>query len=366
MNASNLVWLVSLIAACAVSLMGCKQGNRNAAPESKITGSPSDAPVAIAPKWAAGQRYVMRMESSQSYQLPNFGAGRRPAGQGTNNAPLESTFAQEYSLLVTNASEGQRGIEMEILAVELMAARGEQEFINYDSRNKVARQGGAMTDMFDQFVGGKIYYLVGADNKVVKVEGLNELFARVEPTPESANPNAGGRGRGFGGGGMLRNMYNEDVFKQLIDLAALAPPNSVRVGDTWVTTRDSGAPIIGPLSVTTTNTLRGWQEHEAKKCARVEFTGAVTIGTSTNANPMAAFMRVENGTVKGHSWFAPELGIPIETVVDQKMTINMVNIGAQPRRTNNTANAAATNTPARITLPVNQHISIKLIEVKSI
>ena len=90
------------------------------------------------------------------------------------------------------------------------------------------------------------------------------------------------------------------------------------------------------------------------------------MGTSTNANPMAAFLRVENGPVKGHSWFAPELWIPIETVVDQKMTINMVNIGAQPRRTNNMANAAATNMPARITLPVNQHISIKLIEVKSI
>ena len=41
---------------------------------------------------------------------------------------------------------------------QLLAARGEQEFINYDSRNKVARQGGPMPQRFDQFVGGKIYY----------------------------------------------------------------------------------------------------------------------------------------------------------------------------------------------------------------
>src|SRR5687768_2087525 len=114
MNASRPVWFVSLIAACAISLTGCKPGNRNAAKEPKISGSPSDAPVTIEPKWVSGQRYVMRMESSQSYELPNFGGGRG-GGQPTNNPPLESTFAQEYSLIVTNAGDGQRGIEMEIL-----------------------------------------------------------------------------------------------------------------------------------------------------------------------------------------------------------------------------------------------------------
>jgi hypothetical protein len=112
--------------------------------------------------------------------------------------------------------------------------------------------------------------------------------------------------------------------------------------------------------------LRGWQEHDAKKCARVEFNGAVELATNAAANPMAAFMRVENGTVAGHYWFAPEIGIPIETVLEQKMVISIVNIGGQSRWTNNAANPAATNLPARISVPVRQNISIKLIEVKAI
>jgi hypothetical protein len=361
MKMNRLLWITLLAAASLVPLTACKKNASAAKEESKITGSPSDPPVAIAPKWNAGQRYIMRMDSAQSYQLPNLGGGRGRGNQDTNNAPLESTFAQEYSLVVTNAADGQRGIEMEILAIELLAARGDQEFVNYASRNKIARQGGAVTEIFDQLIGGKIYYLVSAENKVVKVEGVKEFFDRLEPTPDAA----GDARRGLAGGaGMLRNVYNEDMFRQLIEMAG-APPNSVRVGETWTSTRDAGAPMIGKLVVSTTNTLRGWQEHEAKKCARVDFSGTITLGTNVAANPMAAFMSLENGTVVGHYWFAPEIGIPIETVLEQNMTMSIVNMGGQFRRTNNTANAN-TNTPARISAPIHQSVSLKLLEIKPI
>lgn len=362
-------WLVVVL--CGLALVaGCKKSDGTTAAakkDGKITGSPSDPPVAIELKWSPGQRYIMRMESAQSYQLPNMpGMGGRGRGAAdANNQPLQNNFAQEYSLTITNAADNHRGMEMEILALELLATRGEQEFINYESRNTVAPRTNPMTDVFDQLIGGKIYFLVAPDNKVVKVEGVKELFDRIDP-PADPNADAGAaRGRrGLGGGGaMLRGAYNEDVFRQMIEMAG-APPGAVRVGEHWTTTQTANAPVIGKLTITTTNTLRGWQEHEGRKCARVEFTGSVAF--STNAGPMAAFLKLEDGSVTGRYWFAPDLGIPVETLLEQELVLTIPNFGAQGRRTNDAANAASTNAPRSFSTPMKQNISVKLVEVKPI
>jgi hypothetical protein len=371
MKSIRAVLFCLLALGCSALIAGCKKNTGPAAQkESKITGSPSDPPVSIQPKWTSGQRYLMRMESVQSYQLPNFpGMGRGASGAtGTNNPPLENHFAQEYALTVTNADDGHRGIEMEILAFEIVAARGDQEFINYDSDNKVAPGNGPMTDLFDKLIGGKIYYLVAPDSTVVRVEGVKELFDRVEP-PTEANTDApatrGRRGGAMGGAGMLRSAYNEDVFRQIIELAG-APPNAVRIGENWTVTRETSAPIIGKLTITTTNTLRGWQEHEGRRSARVEFTGTVAFGTNTG--PLTAFMNLEDGSVTGRYWFAPDLGIPIETTFEQQMTLRISNFGGtQGRRPRDEVNAASnTNAPASFSAPMRQNISVKLVEVKSI
>jgi hypothetical protein len=356
---------------CSTLIAGCKKDTGPAAQkESRITGSPSDPPVAIQPKWAAGQRYLMRMESVQAYQLPNFpGMGRGTDGTtDTNNPPLENHFAKEYALTVTNAADGHQGIEMEILAFEIVAARGDQEFINYDSGNKVAPGNGPMTDLFDKLIGGKIYYLVAPDSTVVRVEGVKELFDRVEPTTEANTDTPAARGRrggAMGGAGLLRSAYNEDVFRQMIELAG-APPNAVRIGENWTVTRETSAPIIGKLTITTTNTLRGWQEHEGRRSARVEFTGTVAFGTNTG--PLSAFMKLEDGSVTGRYWFAPELGIPIETIFEQQMTLRMSNFGGgQGRRPRDGANSDPnTNAPVSFSAPMRQNISVKLVEVKAI
>ena len=350
-----------VIALTCFGLTSCRKSNSSAGDESKISGSPSDAPVSLAGKWTPGQRYVMRMESAQTMQMPNFAAagGGQP---GTNTQSVENNFSQEYSLTVTNAEDGNRGLEMEILAVELHVTAGERTQINYDSRNKVAREGGPVADVFDKMIGGTIRYLVSPENKVLKVDGIKELFDRLESAPDDpgANPAAGRRNRGAarGGAAMLRGVYNEEVFKQMIELSG-APPKAVRVGETWNQTRDVAVPTIGKLLVTMTNTFRGWQEHDGRKCARVDFTGSMTSSEGTNDGAIPMQMTLKDGNISGKYWFASDLGVAVETLVDQTYTVNM---SGQFGRNRNPANEDAS---ASFSMPIRQHVSMKLLEVKS-
>jgi len=356
---------LAAIALVCIGFTSCKKNNDTAGKESKISGSPSDVPVALTPKWTVGQRYVMRMESAQTMQMPNFGPG---GGQpGTNTQTVENNFSQEYSLAVTNAGDGNRGMEMEILAVELQVTAGERTQINYDSRNKVAREGGPVPEVFDRIIGGTIRYLVSPENKVLKVEGIKELFDRLDSPADdpaanpAANPAAGRRRRAAAGGApaMLRGIYNEETFKQMIELSG-APPKAVRVGETWNHTREVAAPTIGKLAVNTTNTFRGWQEHDGRKCARVDFTGSMNSSEGTNDAAMPMQMTLQDGSISGRYWFSPELGASVETSVDQSY---LVNVSGQLGRNPNAAEADAS---ASFSMPIRQHVSVKLLEVKPV
>src|SRR5688572_30109165 len=69
------------VALCIVlSFTACKKSNDPSAQkepkESKITGSPSDPAISLQPTWPVGKRYVMRMESDQSSEMPNMQASR--------------------------------------------------------------------------------------------------------------------------------------------------------------------------------------------------------------------------------------------------------------------------------------------------
>ncbi len=353
----NSIRLLAALLCCASTAISCRKSESTSAggKDAPITGSPKDAPVAIAPAWKSGSKYVMRLESQQSMQLPNFGGGRGQQRQ-TNNAPIDTVFAQDYTLTVTNADGGNRGMEMEILGLELQASRGEETFINFDSQNKAApRDNNQVVDALEKLVGGKVHFLITADNQVTKTEGLEALLARVEPATNNAA--AGRRGLRGGMGGMWRNMYNDGVLKQMIELAG-APPQAVKIGESWPVSRETTAPMIGKLLITTTNTLRGWQEHDGAKCARVEFTGTITVGgRDTNATGLR--LGIENGRLNGRYWYDPAIGLPRESVIDQEYKVSAGGFGGRGMN-----NPARTNAAPGFSASTKQTVSVKLVELK--
>src|SRR5436190_19648343 len=85
---------------CVVlSFTACKKSNEASAPkESKITGSPSDPAVSLKPTWPTGKRYMLRMESDQSSEMPNMQAARGGQAQKAT-MKIGNRFAQEYALV---------------------------------------------------------------------------------------------------------------------------------------------------------------------------------------------------------------------------------------------------------------------------
>ncbi|HEY0552598.1 MAG TPA: DUF6263 family protein [Verrucomicrobiae bacterium] len=341
------------IVCVVLSFTACKKSNDASAQkeskEPKITGHSSDPAVSLKPTWPVGKRYVMRMESDQSTEMPNM----QPARDGQPpkaTMRIGNKFAQEYALVATNAADGNRGLEMEILAIELESGAGNQMMTYHSRNNKIAPAGGAMGEALDQLIGGKIRYLLTPENKVLQVEGLDELIQGME-MPAAGKP--GGRGRGAATT-MARGIFNEDVLKQIIEFAGM-PTHSVRVGDTWTDAREVKVPTLGALALTTTNTLRGWQEHDGRKCARVDFTGAMGSKTGDTTNAIGIQMQMQGGTVVGQYWFAPEVGFATDTEVNQDYQIRMSGVPQAGRN--------ADNTFKDMNVSVHQHVTVKLLEI---
>lgn len=350
---------VSYFAVASVALLmcvaGCKKNSSDAAAQkdSKITGKPTDPPIAIMPTWKPGNKYLMRLERAQTMPLP--GGGRRGAanaGGPQNNAPLEVTYAQEYTLMITNAGADKRGVELEITGIELQTSRGEEVWITYDSQNKAAPKAQAnpistaVVAALDRLIGGKVHYLLTADGTVEKIEGVNDFIARADGT---------NTGRPFAPSTILRQALNEDTFRQMVELNG-APNKDVKIGDSWPYTRDVNAPNVGKLTVNVSNTLKGWQQHEGVNCARIEFAGTIATATSTNAAKIPGVrVSVSDGKVDGHYWYDPAIGLAREM---QLKSTYLINASGPGRGTN-------TTTTNQFSATVTDSTSVKLIEVKA-
>jgi len=329
--ASLLVTIVAagLVAGCSKS--GVRAGSRK---DGRITGSPSDPAVAFIAQWAPSNRYVFRSEISTFAEVPRQGQAKP--------VPQESTLGLDYVITVSNVnSNGSKSLELEITSVQFESTMGETMLISYDSMNKVVgTDGNAMAERFEKIIGSKITFQLSASNKISNVRGISEITNKLYN---------GGTARAQT---LVRRLFTPQYLRHLIDLIVL-PADPVRIKDSWSgqMALNSG-PLIGGITGDVTYTFRGWQEHDQRKCALVEFTGTVKP-RGKPGGPIANNM--ENGTINGKTWFDPELGIVVESISDQAATSK----GSIKWR------RAGTNAPPQsYTSNFRQHTSIKLVDVE--
>ena len=125
-----------------------------------------------------------------------------------------------------------------------------------------------------------------------------------------------------GAGAMIKQMFNEEYFKQIMSNLLLIPDHPVQPGDSWPVKRDVNMGG-GMTSVNFTNTLENWEVHDSRYCARISINGTIERKRGENMNITFA-----NGRSTGQALFDVDMGMFVETTAEQDMK-TLITIPAQ-------------------------------------
>jgi hypothetical protein len=337
----NLV-LITILLSLSLSWAGCnKSGKLN----ERSVFKPPSGPVELKLKWPVGERIEQDMDLKQKTEI-SLPAPAGPMKQDT-------TMGQAYGLTVLQANpDGTHEIEMDFLSARMGLKLGDKTLLNYDSAKKTAAdKANPVADMFGKIVGSKIEFFLDASNAVERIEGVDDLVNRLSAgvKDDALAP--------------FKSLYNEGYFKQMMSANQFLPPNAVQPGDTWPVKIEFPLGMMGTMVMNYDFTFQSWEMHGKRNCARLEFSGTIQTKPDPNAKPGAMSISILDGTSTGISWFDPELGITIDTTMNQNIKLVMHIPQSQYAKPGAVAPGAATRMQS-ITNQMNQEMTIKLVSVK--
>jgi hypothetical protein len=301
----KIVFLITATLLSGLCWVGCnKSGKLN---QSSTVTAPT-GPVELKLKWPVGERVVQNFQLKMNMEI---------SGQNLPN-PIKQdmTLGERYGLNVLNAdANGGHEVEMEFLGMQMRMDQGGKTLVDYDSEKKSSEPGkdpklAAMEKMFQSIVGAKIHYFLDASNEVQRIEGVDAL---------TSQSSAGGRADAASS---MKSMFSEDSLKQMISGQHL-PPKPVQPGDSWPVQMDIAMGELGTMALDYTFNFVRWETHGKRTCARLEFQGGMKSKSSPDSTATGMTFSVQNGDSSGVSWFDPELGLVIDTIMNQDMNVNM-------------------------------------------
>jgi hypothetical protein len=165
------------------------------------------------------------------------------------------------------------------------------------------------TSPFHKIPGSTLRLGLTAEGTVREVIGHSAWLATVvgkEPGPE---------------GELISQQFSESFVQQLADFGRAFPPGLVAVGQSWPYRTEVRAGALGKIVADTTVSLARWEDHEQHRFAVLESKGTLK-GVPDPDTPGDALLSLEEGSVSGRSWFDPELGALVESVVEQTMRLS--------------------------------------------
>lgn len=326
METVGALWLAILMAWAGA---GCERASRKEPP---VTGKASDPAVAMVPRWQEGKRYIFRVETISSAEIPRKNT--------TQIMQTETSVAQDLAFSVTNvAPDGSRVLQMEILAVQMETGRDDNITMSYDSGNQVMEVADTpLIQRLRRFVGIKLLFRLSPENKVKRIDNVRDLVDRQS---------GGNNIRGVAAK-VIARCFNQQFYREIVEMDML-PKTPVKVGDTWAVDRPANAgPGGSPFPSTFKYTFTGWQQHAGTNCARLDFTGEFKpvppTPAGTNDPPGQKIVRppgganLEDSEIDGRTWYSPEHTLAVETVYHQSLT-SKTTIGRRVR-----VNKVGTNT----------------------
>jgi hypothetical protein len=363
---------------CVLLFAGCSKHNS----EPRIVGKPSDPPVSLHCAWQPGYRYLLRLEMSVLTDSGN------PDPEEMNVHRV--TYAQNCLVTATNAGQGGKiGLDMEIQSLAMERAKGGQVPLSFDSD-----QGGEATDdhgyipVLKNLIGGHLQFLLSADGKMLRANGINEWVARAlgdsparanaprvvkrmsatnRPPVEAASATAAAppnvqqaamtapapvTARRSSVPSTLRNFFTPDQFRQIIEFSFI-PSAPVRVGEEWKTQGDTPISGHGRPGYDAIGKFEGWQAHGETNCARIAVRGNIH---PPGAPPTPATTTPKKETLQATLWVDTRINFPATTTLNTQLIIPD-NTKPRPAGTNN-VNAVAKSAAKS----VRQSVTITLVE----
>ncbi len=326
--------VVAMMAILATA--GCHKGGKLS--EASRTPLPT-GPMELKLKWPLGERVVQSMDMT-SKSATTVPGSPQPMQQSMS-------MGQTYTLTVLKESpDGSHEIGMEFLGARMWMEMNGKKQVDYNpakptpesSTNPVALLLGRMT-------GSKLTFFLDASNNVERVDGVGEIAGRF-----SAGESAPGLAT-------LKGMYTEDYFKQMLGESRFLPAKAVSPGDTWPVHLEMPMEPVGIIEMDYTVTLRGWEKHGPRNCARMEFAGTLKTksgSATTPVGPMGMTVTIQDGAASGTAWFDLDLGAVIDSAINEDMTVAML-LPANPK-----AKTGPSTQPQTLTSRVSQAINIKL------
>jgi hypothetical protein len=260
-------------------------------PEADITGSSDDPPVELKSELKPDRRYVFHLETDNSYRSSKWKFG-------TDSG--ETHFEADYRVGVTNElRNGHHQLDLEFTSLVLQVYSGDESKVYFDSENRAIPMMGdfaeAMRSMLHRHCGVEL----SKENNFVGVTGLEEAIAPISANKKLRKSES-----------WIRRLFSKPTVRYMVELNHL-PDSPARVGAKWKKTDalDNG------LQADSEYTFRGWQWHDSRKCALIEFDGTI----STKAKSKTS---VENGRFYGRYWFDPDAGITTDSIVHEEYTWN--------------------------------------------
>jgi hypothetical protein len=320
---THILSLATAVGALLVS--DCATSPSATAAEPSAAVPSASGPVEMKLKWNVGKKYVQRMEMNQTMEM-NLPDAPAPTKQ-------EMKMVQIYTITVLRElAGGGRELDLEFTNLKMDSTMGEVSMMKFDSdQDAVLDAANPASPMLRKMIGAHIKYLTGADGKVEKVEGYEDLIARMSGTNQPQMQ------------AMVRSMFSEDNLKEMFMQAQVLPDLPVNRGDSWPVKLEVNLGPMGIMNMDLNYTFRDWEQHESRRCTRLEYTGVLSLKSAASDSPVA--MKMDNGRASGNTWFDPGLGMVVDTAGDHAMKLNITSEGKD------------------MSMQVMQKMNVKLLEV---
>jgi hypothetical protein len=326
-----------MIALLALGLSGvsCKKS-----PPVKVshTSMPT-APVELKLDWPLGRHALQSFDMKIGVAM-NIPGMAQPMNQ-------DITMAQDTALTVTKEMDGgKHEVEMEYLNTKMSVAAAGKKVVDYDSSKKSEKGTDPGIAAMGKMVGAKIQFILDASNRVESVQGIDDLQGRMTSVIKGDQS------------GMLKTFLSADTLKQMMDHAASLPGKAVKPGDSWPVQREFSMGPLGTMESDFTFTLNSWEKRNDRWCARIGMDGTMTNKPSDTADTALPGMKiaVSDGTCSGETWFDIDMGMFVETKLNNDMKLAITVPMGPPRKTAKKTEAPKTQT---ITADMHQAMTTK-------